>query len=973
MSMRHTAADMCRAGLSIVFAVASVVLARGATAASDIPSLCCPGDVSRDGEVGPEDLASLLAGWGGSAPDLDADGIVGTSDLALLLESWGPCAETACLVARLTGTIAFEDGTPAELAVVITDQGGQGVSDSEGNFVVDVEVVAGTETIHITAVATVDGITYRGSKRVSPVGRGDARDAGIVVVAADSSCSGDFGWLPGFGLPGLNGLAFALTVFDDGNGPALYVGGEFTAASGIATNHIARWDGTSWSPLGEGATNGVDAPVYALAVFDDGGGPALYAGGEFFNAGDTSVSKIARWDGSSWSALCGPPTFPPHLACGVSGSVQAMAVFDDGGGPALYVAGSFSSAGSVTAKRIARWDGATWASLGTGPLNGITGGVSALAVFDDGTGPALYAAGFLTAAGGMPANRIARWNGNSWSTLGVGPDNGVNDVILGLTVFDDGSGPALYAGGSFTTAGGGSANRIARWDGSSWSALGASSENGANGSVVDLAVFDDGDGPALFVGGYFETVGGVRANGMARWDGRSWSALGSGASNGVEGGVIALTVFDDGRGAALYAAGDLQSAGGVVARCIARWNGQSWSSLAPRPTNGVGGGIDAFAVFDDGDGPALYAGGSFTSAGGVKASSIARWNGSSWSPLGTGATNGVDGKVYALTVFDDGDGPALYAGGLFASAGGVAANRIARWDGRSWSPVGDASVNGVTGYFVYALTVFDDGTGPALYAGGWFKGAGGVSANRIARWDGKAWSSLGTGAANGVNDEVYALTVFDDGTGPALYVGGTFTEAGGVPANRIARWDGRSWSSLGIGAANGLNNSVFALTVFQETTTPSLFAAGSFENAGGLAAKRIARWDGTSWSSVGGGADASVHAMTVFDDGDGPALYAGGLFLKAGGVPAKAIARWDGNAWSSLGTGEANGVEVAVLALTGIDTPHGPGLATGGTFRMAGGNPAHRIAIWACIPTANSAAGLRDAALRPRSSRPSAR
>jgi hypothetical protein len=46
-----------------------------------------------------------------------------------------------------------------------------------------------------------------------------------------------------------------------------------------------------------------------------------------------------------------------------------------------------------------------------------------------------------------------------------------------------------------------------------------------------------------------------------------------------------------------------------------------------------------------------------------------------WSPLGSGMNSGV----YTLTVFDDGSGPALYAGVYFTTAGGVAANHIARW------------------------------------------------------------------------------------------------------------------------------------------------------------------------------------------------------------------------------------------------------------------------------------------------------
>jgi hypothetical protein len=130
-------------------------------------------------------------------------------------------------------------------------------------------------------------------------------------------------------------------------------------------------------------------------------------------------------------------------------------------------------------------------------------------------------------------------------------------------------------------------------------------------------------------------------------------------------------------------------------------------------------------------------------------------------------------------------GPALYAGGYFSTAGGLPANQIAKWDGRQWSPLGSGM-----GFPVYALAGFDDGTGPALYAAGNFSMAGGAPANRIAKWDGTQWSALGSGITAGSVrfPFVSALTVFDDGIGPALYAAGDFSMAGDVPADRIAKW-----------------------------------------------------------------------------------------------------------------------------------------------------------------------------------------
>jgi len=145
--------------------------------------------------------------------------------------------------------------------------------------------------------------------------------------------------------------------------------------------------------------------------------------------------------------------------------------------------------------------------------------------------------------------------------------------------------------------------------------------------------------------------------------------------------------------------------------------------------------------------------------------------------------------VWALATFDDGSGggPALYAGGEFTTAGGVAANFIAKWNGSSWSALGSGMND-----WVLALATFDDGSGggPALYAGGFFTTAGGVAATFIAKWNGSSWSALGSGMNGGSFPGVYALATFDDGSGggPALYAGGEFTTAGGVTANNIAKW-----------------------------------------------------------------------------------------------------------------------------------------------------------------------------------------
>ena len=141
----------------------------------------------------------------------------------------------------------------------------------------------------------------------------------------------------------------------------------------------------------------------------------------------------------------------------------------------MYFGGSFSSL-EIRASNIVRMnkDPGRFTTLGSG-LNGTC---YALDVAEDGS---LYAGGLFTTAGGTTVNRIAKWNGSAWSALGSGLNGTCNDIAIA----QDGS---LYAGGSFTTAGGGGANPIAKWNGLGWSALG----RGLNAPVSSISIVHDG-------------------------------------------------------------------------------------------------------------------------------------------------------------------------------------------------------------------------------------------------------------------------------------------------------------------------------------------------------------------------------------------------------------------------------------------------------------------------------------------------
>jgi hypothetical protein len=321
---------------------------------------------------------------------------------------------------------------------------------------------------------------------------------------------------------------------------------------------------------------------------------------------------------------------------------------------------------------------------------------------------------------------------------------------------------------------------------------------------------------------------------------------------------------------------------GTVLNGLARWNGFEWSAVGTFLSLGI---VRSMAIFDDGGGPQLYVAGvisSFERDGQVVlTNNICRRSPSgpsNWSTVGGGIRSFVDssppvnGEVRAMAVFDDGAGAALYVGGAFNFAGGSPASNIARWDGQGWSAVG-----GGTDSEVRALVVFDDGSGPALYAGGTFRVAGGITANGIARWNGSEWSALDGGVTNdsGIGSSVFALAVFDDGDGSALYAGGNFRRAGGVAADRIAKWNGRSWSPLGQGITP-INSSVNALAAVDVGDGPFLYAGGSWS---GAPSPNLRRWDGVAWSGVGGGI---VHALAPLTGDQGTSLFVGGWF--SGGV-----------------------------------------------------------------------------------------
>ncbi len=736
-----------------------------------------------------------------------------------------------------------------------------------------------------------------------------------VCAGEDPGCEPH--WVPTFGGErGMNGTVYALLHFDDGTGDALYAGGAFTQAGLVAAEGIARWDGHAWSEVG----GGLHGAVYCLTVFDDGSGPALYAGGLFsLGAGQFNIN-IAKWTGTEWT----------HVGAGPTGTIYALAAYDDGSGPALYAGGLFSQVGVHTVNNIAKWDGKEWSALGAGVL-GTNAAVYALRVFDDGNEPALYVGGAFSNAGGVTAQRIARWNGAAFSTVGAG----FTGTVYALEVYDDGNGAALFAAGRFSDSGGVAVNNIARLSPSRhWEPVGdglTSSAQSTYNEVRALFTHTANGESVLYASGGFDQSGATPIHMVAQWDGAAWSQVGVQFNAG--GKAYALGVYDDGSGGGeeLYLGWDrteihITGLPYVTARRIMKCSNGLWQPLGQE----VHPEIVTFHEFDDGtgDGPALYAAGRFVAIDGVLVSRVARWGGTAWESL----NGALDGNVYALATATVDGMPALVAGGsIGAGQFSFGETYVTWWDGKAWRQLTTKLRNTESPAIpsILDLIEFDDGSGPALYAGGSITHAGDLPINHVARWNGKAWEPLG----NGSETPVRAFCIFDNGNGPALYAAGLFHADEGINESRVGRWDGEKWIPVG----TGTTGTIRSLVVFDDGTGPTLCAAGNPSFTG---YNDIVKLVGTKWLTLGiatGGVGEFVTSLAVYDEGmgRGPQLYAAGDFKELNGIPVRAIARLDGEWWSSL-DGEIGpgtfGDDPSISALAVFDDGHGPALCVGGDF-----------------------------------------
>lgn len=284
-------------------------------------------------------------------------------------------------------------------------------------------------------------------------------------------------------------------------------------------------------------------------------------------------------------------------------------------------------------------------------------------------------------------------------------------------------------------------------------------------------------------------------------------------------------------------------------------------------------------------------------------SGVAYFDGEKWVPVGTGSMAG--GSVQCMAINSQGY---IFIGGSFTSIGGVANTAsVAYWDGSAWKAMG----SGLTGSMgggptVYGMTLAPNGD---LYCIGDFTTSGALNnLGGVAKWDGGSWSRLGQ--YGGFNAEGLCVAVTQDGK--TVYCGGSFTDQRGLAGNaliHVAKYTVATglFSAMGSGLW-GLNSFLYAIAVSKSGV---VYAGGYFDTDGGASSTGwdcIAQWSGSNWTALGlgvtsggvpGSTDPNVRDISINSNDE---VLVSGHFLFADGKSTQGLAIWRGNAWYPLDT-----------------------------------------------------------------------
>jgi hypothetical protein len=475
-------------------------------------------------------------------------------------------------------------------------------------------------------------------------------------------------------------------------GSDVYVGGFFNNIGGQTRNYIAKLSAT-----GTGAADATWNPnpssgINTIAV----SGSDVFVGGGFTTIGGQSRNNIAKLSTTGTGAA--DATWNPNANQAITTLVVS--------GSDMYVGGGFTTIGGQALNYIAKLS-----STGAGTVDAswnpnATSNVNCIAI----SSTNLYVGGYFASIGGLKRNRIARIN----KTTGTGDATWDPNVSSASSLVNDMaiSGSDLYVGGTFTTIGGQTRNKIAKLTTTGTGAADATWNPNADNAIITLAVL----GTDVFVGGSFFNIGGQSRTKIAKL-----STTGTGAADatwnpGSVGGSISTIAVS---GSDVYVGGTFTSIGGQTRNRIAKLSTTGTGAADATWDPNANGEVKAITIA----GSDIYVGGSFTTIG-----SQTRNRAAKLSTTGTGTADAtwdpnLDNPPFSLAVFNS----QVYIGGFFTTIGGQPMNYLGRVSATGTGSV-DVSWNPNLSSYVGTLLF----SGSNLYVGGFFATVGGIRMPNLA-------------------------------------------------------------------------------------------------------------------------------------------------------------------------------------------------------------------------------------------------
>jgi PKD repeat protein len=359
----------------------------------------------------------------------------------------------------------------------------------------------------VTFNVTIDGVSYERTR----IGYINVRNPAPYTWIKVSDPSGD------------GDAPVSLVTYEDGSGDAIFGGGSSGYTSGNLLKYnisLGRWSTVTESGVSAGR-------VIGLTTYDDGTGNAIFGTsvdtslnkynislGDWIKVADSFNSNIYYYqslvtynDGSgngvftiisnssllkynttlaNWLLVSPPPSDSP-----VEG-LTSITTYDDGTWNAIYAA-SYNYEDDSYGGRLFKFNNITNEWLKVADAYGAENGIEAITIYDDGTGNAIYGltatAGNISSVGGY----LLKYNATTGGWLKVAdPVYGVTDEVSSLTSYNDGSGWALFIGDSSR------AGTLYKYNTSLGTWFAVAEPLIPEQNYMDMVIYNDGSGNGLY-------------------------------------------------------------------------------------------------------------------------------------------------------------------------------------------------------------------------------------------------------------------------------------------------------------------------------------------------------------------------------------------------------------------------------------------------------------------------------------------